>query len=246
MVTDESTIRPDSVAAHLLLRIHLERMIMFSQIKSEKSKNNSQRKVSHSRFSPRRLRGGHAIIAIFLMLLAHATMHAQSTAGSIRGVVQDKTGAVVPESQITLHSDDENIDRVINADASGAFLLEDLKPGKYSVHAKHDGFADTNLSGIVLNPRQDLRLTVELAIAETSTTVEVSEGAEQINTENATLADLKTNEQITQLPLNNRAQTTSPLGALASSSNVQQDSAGNIALGGSSSSMVRRRLVPPG
>ena len=211
---------------------------MFSQIKSEKSKNNSQRKVSHSRFSPRRLRGGHAIIAIFLMLLAHATMNAQSTAGSIRGVVQDKTGAVVPESQITLHSDDENIDRVINADASGAFLLEDLKPGKYSVHAKHDGFADTNLSGIVLNPRQDLRLTVELAIAETSTTVEVSEGAEQINTENATLADLKTNEQITQLPLNNRAQTTSPLGALASSSNVQQDSAGNIALGGSSSSMV--------
>src|SRR5260370_4875358 len=43
---------------------------------------------------------------------------------------------------------------------------------------------------------------------------------------------------MTQLPLNNRATTTSPLGALGLSPNVQQDSQGNIALGGASSSMV--------
>jgi hypothetical protein len=61
---------------------------------------------------------------------------------------------------------------------------------------------------------------------------------DQINTENATLSDSKDNQQITQLPLNNRATTTSPLGALALSPNVQQDSSGNIALGGDSSSMV--------
>ena len=61
---------------------------------------------------------------------------------------------------------------------------------------------------------------------------------DQINTENATLSDSKDNQQITQLPLNNRATTTSPLGALALSPNVQQDSSGNIALGGASSSMV--------
>ena len=43
---------------------------------------------------------------------------------------------------------------------------------------------------------------------------------------------------MTQLPLNNRATTTSPLGALGLSPNVQQDSQGNIALGGASSAMV--------
>jgi Carboxypeptidase regulatory-like domain len=167
-----------------------------------------------------------------------ALSRAQSTAGSIRGVMQDKTGAVVPGASITLHSNDENTDRSVEADASGAFLLENVKPGNFSLRAQHNGFADTNLKGIVLNPRQDLRLTVQLDVAQMSTTVEVSSGADQINTENATLADLKTNEEITQLPLNNRATTTSPLGALAASSNVQQDSSGNIALGGSSSSMV--------
>ena len=50
--------------------------------------------------------------------------------------------------------------------------------------------------------------------------------------------DSKDNQLITELPLNNRATTTSPLGALALSPNVQQDSSGNIALGGASSSMV--------
>ena len=38
------------------------------------------------------------------------------------------------------------------------------------------------------------------------------------------------------MPLNNRATTTSPLGALGLSPNVQTDSSGNIALGGASSS----------
>jgi hypothetical protein len=203
-----------------------------------------ERSAASRRAAPRRphaahkLRGRTALFLLLFSLFAIGIAPAQSTAGSIRGVVQDKTGAVVPDSRVTLHSMDENSDRAVNADASGTFLLEDVKPGKFTLRAEHDGFAGANLTGIVLNPRQDLRLTVELAVAETNTTVEVSSGADQINTENATLGDLKTNEQITQLPLNNRAVTTSPLGALAASSSVQQDSSGNIALGGASSSMV--------
>jgi hypothetical protein len=66
----------------------------------------------------------------------------------------------------------------------------------------------------------------------------MTSGGDQINTENAALGDSKDNLQMTQLPLNNRATTTSPLGALALSPNVQADSSGNIALGGASSSMV--------
>jgi hypothetical protein len=86
--------------------------------------------------------------------------------------------------------------------------------------------------------RQDLRLSSTLNVATDATTVQVSAGADQINTENATISDSKTNIEMTQLPLNNRATTTSPLGALGLSPNVQTDSSGNIALGGASSSMI--------
>jgi hypothetical protein len=59
-----------------------------------------------------------------------------------------------------------------------------------------------------------------------------------VNTENGTIGDGKTTSQIVQLPLNFRAVTTSPLAALATSANVEQDSQGNIAVGGATANMV--------
>jgi hypothetical protein len=200
MITNESAIHSDSVPAHALLHIHLERMIVLSQLQRSVPVGRTRRAKSQANFR----KGGRSreacILLALLLLLGFGVAHAQFTAGSIRGVVQDKTGAVVPDSRVTLHSNDESTDHVVMADASGAFLLENLKPGKFSLRAERNGFAATNLTGIVLNPRQDLRLTVELAVAETSTTVEVSSAADQIDTENATLGDIKTNEEMTQLP----------------------------------------------
>jgi len=178
------------------------------------------------------------ILACCLLLNFVRPAYAQSTFGSVRGIVQDNSNAVIGDTQVVLHSSDENTERTVNADASGGFIFENVKAGKYSLRAQHDGFADTNISGISVEARQDVRLTVTLAVAAQATTVEVSSGGEQINTENATLGDSKDNLQMTQLPLNNRATTTSPLGALGLSPNVQTDSSGNIALGGASSSMV--------
>jgi Carboxypeptidase regulatory-like domain/TonB dependent receptor len=177
-------------------------------------------------------------VAFVLLLGAAAPALAQSTFGSVRGIVQDSTSAVIPDTQIALHSTDENTDHTVNADASGNFIFENVKAGGYSLRAHHSGFADTVLTGMSVEARQDMRLTVVLNVAAESTTVEVTSGGDQINTENAALGDSKDNLQMTQLPLNNRATTTSPLGALGLSPNVQTDSSGNISLGGASSSMV--------
>jgi hypothetical protein len=162
----------------------------------------------------------------------------QSTFGSVRGIAEDLSGAAVPDTTVVLHSSDENTERAVNADATGNFIFENVKAGHYTLRASHAGFADTEISGIAVEARQDLRLTVSLNIATQSTTVQVTSDDTQIDTENATLGDSKDNLQITQLPLNNRATTTSPLGALGLSPNVQTDSTGSVALGGASSSMV--------
>jgi hypothetical protein len=179
-----------------------------------------------------------AILCGVLLLVTPFQGLAQSTFGSIRGTVQDASGAAIPGTQLVLHNVDENTDRTFTTDSSGSFLFENIKAGKYSLKAHHEGFADTLTSGIVVEARQDLRLAATLNIAAEATTVEVSTGADQINTENGTIGDSKTNIEMTQLPLNNRATTTSPLGALGLSPNVQTDSSGNIALGGASSSMI--------
>jgi hypothetical protein len=59
-----------------------------------------------------------------------------------------------------------------------------------------------------------------------------------VNTENGAIGDSKETSEIGQLPMNFRAVTTSPLAALQTSANVQQDSQGNIALGGATANMV--------
>ena len=133
---------------------------------------------------------------------------------------------------------DESFDRQAATGDSGEFVVENLKPGHYKVTVHHDGFADAVIASASLEARQELRLPVTLSVATDATVIQVTADSDLINTESGTLSDSKDNQLITQLPLNNRATTTSPLGALALSPNVQQDSSGNIALSGSSSSMV--------
>ncbi len=163
---------------------------------------------------------------------------AQSTFGTIRGTVQDSSGSVLPEASITLHSANENTDRIVSSNSTGEFEVQNLKPGQYRLTIHHDGFADALVSSVTLAARQDLRLPVSLAIATDNTTVTVEANSASIDTEDGVIGDEKSNIQLTQLPLNNRATTTSPLGALALSPNVQTDSQGNINVGGASSSMV--------
>ncbi len=179
-----------------------------------------------------------AVAALGAVCCLSSAAWAQSTLGSVRGTVADTTGAAVPGTTITLHSTEENTDRTVTTDSDGSFLFSNIKPGHFTLHAVQAGFSPTDLNGIALDARQDLRLPVVLSVAAQTTTVEVSGAADVINTESAVISDSVSNAQITQLPLNNRATTTSPLGALLLSPNVQQDSQGNIALDGASSSQV--------
>jgi len=173
-----------------------------------------------------------------LLFMSTARLEAQSTFGSIRGIAQDDSGAAIPDTQITLHSIDQNTDRVVKTDATGSYTFENVLAGRYSIRAQHDGFAETIISEITLAARQDLRSTLAMKVATQTSTVEVTSSETQINTENAVLGDSKGTAEIGQLPLNFRASSTSPLAALATSANVQQDSQGNVAVGGATSNMV--------
>src|SRR5271169_7037310 len=179
------------------------------------------------------------LVLMFASLLPWAVRtDAQSTFGSLRGLTVDATGSAVPQAEITVHGLDDNSDRQATSGDDGAFAIENLKPGRYRVTGHKAGFADALVPQLVLEARQELRVTLTFAVASQSQTVEVSAVAEQINTENGTIAGSLENLQLTQLPLNSRAVSTSPLAALQLSPEVQYDAQGNISVGGATSSMV--------
>lgn len=219
------------------MMVHLDAARIHQQVSSRPAKEihrpHSTSSVSHSR-----LRAAFFIAVTLVLLFAVTAAGAQSTFGSIRGVVQDATGAAIPNTNVTLHGIDTDFNRTVVSDAAGAYVLENVLSGTYSLRANHAGFADSIVNGIVLKARQDSRYTLTMSVASESQTVEVTTSAGQINTENGVIGDSKGTGEIGQLPLNFRASTTSPLAALATSPNVQQDSQGNIAIGSATANQI--------
>jgi hypothetical protein len=170
-------------------------------------------------------------ILLLVLLGTICAANAQSTFGTILGTVTDITGAVVPDAVISARSLDENVERNTTSTISGEFILENLKAGHYKLTVHHDGFRDVVAPSVVLDARQELRIPFVLSVVTTTTAIEVSAGAGQVNTENATVGDTVLNQDITELPMNSRAVSSSPLASLAVSPNVVTDSQGNISIG---------------
>jgi hypothetical protein len=165
-------------------------------------------------------------------------IYAQSTFGDIRGTTRDPAGLALPQAVVTLRNLDENTTRSAITDDSGGYLFENLKPGHYEVSAAKEGFSASSTATLELTARQSARIDVTLSIERLQQTINVESAVEQINTENATVGDTRGTDQLVEMPLNFRAQTTSPLAALALSPSIVTDSQGNIQVGGASYSMT--------
>jgi Carboxypeptidase regulatory-like domain len=181
------------------------------------------------------LSAGCAFCAYLLLPMAG---YGQSTFGDIRGTVRDPSSLPIPQAAVTLHSVDENTNREILSDDSGGYLFENLKPGHYTLSAAKTGFSQSSSVTLELTARQSVRTDLALSIGQVQQTVSVESAAEQINTENATVGDTRGTDQLVEMPLNFRAQTTSPLASLALSPSVITDSQGNIQVGGATYSMT--------
>jgi hypothetical protein len=180
-------------------------------------------------------------VSLFALLFFHtAPSAAQSTFGEMIGVVKDPGQGVVPGSQVTLTSVDEHTQHTAATDADGAFHFVNLKPGHYELLVAAAGFSEYKLTGVQLDARQSLRLDVTLKLASATQSIEVGgEVGPVINTENATIGDTKDFSQITNLPVNYRGATTSPLAMLATVPGAQQDANGNVSVGGGLPSQVQ-------
>lgn len=178
-----------------------------------------------------------AVLRLFLLISGSFPLRAQSTFGTITGLIQNPQGLPAPQAGVTIHYIDENSERRLMSDEHGNFTVANLKPGMYSLSAAMSGFANASIPQAKLEPQQILRVTLKLSLS-TSAVVEVSNAAEQINTENGVVSDSKLNQELTKMPLNFRAATTGPLAAMALSPQVQQDTQGNIAVGPATSARV--------
>ncbi len=110
------------------------------------------------------------------------TLYAQNPRGSLRGTVQDATGARVASAKIVLQSLGTSTLREATSEDRGEFRLDDLLPGDYRIAVSAANFApaQADVSIAVATVRE---VTVTLKPAAASATVTVQSQASSITTQ---------------------------------------------------------------
>jgi len=147
----------------------------------------------------RRLTG----LSLVLGLLVAAPL-AQTGSGSIRGVIRDAAGAVIPGADVTLTNVATNVKRSTVSNEVGLYVFTGLPRGQYELSVQMPGFK-TWTAQVEVTVGQTVGLDVQLELGEISTTVEVVGATPIITTESMEVADVKDRLRIEQLPLNGRA-----------------------------------------
>jgi Carboxypeptidase regulatory-like domain len=178
------------------------------------------------------------LAAVFVLVLSAPRSFPQSTFGDVVGMVKDPSQSAVPGVQVVLTSLEDKSGHPTTTDSDGTFHIVNLKPGHYELVVAAAGFAEYKVTS-QLDARQTLRFDVVLKLASAAQTIEVGgDAGPAINTENATLSNAEYGFELTSMPINSRAVTSSPLSALATNPNVTSDSQGNVSVGGSTAAQT--------
>ena len=126
---------------------------------------------------------------------------AQSTFGSITGIVTDSTGAVVPKAQVSVTNAGTGIVRDTTTGSAGVFNVPNLDLGAYVLRVSANGFTTYERSGLNLVSNQVLNVNVDLTVGSASSVVEVQSTSPTITTETTDLSGSMGSRSIEQLPL---------------------------------------------
>jgi Carboxypeptidase regulatory-like domain len=145
-------------------------------------------------------------VAIFLVFLATAfspRAFAQFT-GSIDGLVEDSSGAVIPNAKLTLTNDGTGEQRVATGDASGVYTFVSLAPANYHLFATATGFAKSEVS-IVLLTGQVLNVPIKLTVGGAAETVQVTTESPILDTADTRVQETLSTQTLSSLPLAGRS-----------------------------------------
>jgi hypothetical protein len=128
-------------------------------------------------------------ITLFLCLLAAGALLAQTDRSTLRGTVNDPTGALVPGADIVITEAATNVEaRRLTSDANGNYEAPGLKPGTYRVRVEKTGFRNFVADGLLLDAGQVRRVDMVLQVGTTADTITVSAGAALIQTETGAIS----------------------------------------------------------
>src|SRR3954470_3765046 len=145
----------------------------------------------------RLLRTGAALFAVLLLALPAV---AQEQTGSIVGVVQDSSGAVLPGVTVEARSPSAVGVSTATTDSNGSYRFPALPPGSYEVSAALQSFVPAKVTDAVVTLGKQLSIDLVLKLAGVSESVTVTGESPLIDVkQNAAFATIQ-RESIERMP----------------------------------------------
>jgi hypothetical protein len=141
-------------------------------------------------------------VAFLAMTVAAA---AQVTAdGSIRGIVKDEQGGVLPGVTVTATSPQAPRPVSTVTDGEGVYRLQNLLPGDYTVTAELEGFARLERGGVVITAGLNLTVDLALKVGSMGETVQVTAETPMLESEKSSKTVNISGDLQRALPLTSR------------------------------------------
>ncbi|MDT7542983.1 MAG: hypothetical protein QOE33_2887 [Acidobacteriota bacterium] len=160
-------------------------------------------------------------------VLAVGTSFAQAGTSRLNGTVTDSTGAVVAGATVTAKNEATGASQTQTTTDAGLYAFPSLPLGVYTITVERSGFKTVQRTKNELQINTPLAIDVVLEAGQVSEVVTVQGGAEQLQTENATIGNVVEHKAIEQLPLNGR----NPLNLIAYEPGVTLRSQGGAGSG---------------
>lgn len=126
---------------------------------------------------------------------------AQATsAGTLVGAVTDVSGALIPETTITLTDVQTKAKRTTVTNGSGKYVMVDVPPGTYTISATKSGFSTTEVVNQTISVGTQTTANFALAVGAESTTVEVQATNVEVQTLNASTGQTVDPAMVESLP----------------------------------------------
>ena len=148
------------------------------------------------------------LVFFALMASVHLAL-AQNPTGTLRGVIQDTRGRVVPSATIEVRAHEVSLLRVTTSDGNGEFRLDELLPSAYHVVVNAKGFAQASAEvAVSVSSVRDVTVTLRPATVEQTVSVQArasSITAMPIDAASTVHQGVVTSEDLEQIPLGNRS-----------------------------------------
>jgi hypothetical protein len=189
------------------------------------------------------------ILGVVLLLLAPILSFGQTEKGTIVGTVIDSNGAAIPNATVTITDLGNKTTQTFSTNSDGIYSAPFLNPGTYDVLAAAPGFANAVAKNIVVSVGSRVRTDLELKVGSVSETITVEDAGALLQTENASIGQVISSKQLTDLPSINRniygfltLDSTVSNGPTGNAEAFRLESGGSFAIAGSRPSSVTFKI----